>query len=89
MIVSGRKISTNLSSLPFVSFHSSKPWKLWGTNLSVDCDRELQEMREKNIGLGGDILRKLMLSTRTLGAIPGDMVRKLLLFVQRGEVCNH
>ena len=55
----------------------------------MDCDRELQEMWEKNIGLGGDILRKLMLSTRTLGAIPGDMVRKLLLFVQRGEVCNH
>ena len=69
-------------------FHSTKPWKLRGTTLLVNCERELQEVWEKNISLGGDILRKLLLSTRTLGTMPRDMVRKLLSLSQRGKICH-
>ena len=69
-------------------FHSTKPWKLRGTTLLVDCEGELQEVWEKNISLGGDILRKLLLSKRTLGTMLRDMVRKLLSLSQRGKICH-
>lgn len=39
----------------------------------------MQEVWEKEEGLGGNHLRKLLVSTRKLEKFPGNMVRKLIL----------
>ena len=39
----------------------------------------MQEVWEKEEGLGGNDLRKLLVSTRKLEKFPGNMVRKLIL----------
>ena len=62
--------------LPFIV---ERPWKLQGTELVVGCERSLQEVWEKEEGLGGDHLRELLVTARSLGKLPGGVVRRLLL----------
>ena len=44
----------------------------------VEYAQDLQEVLEKKYGLGGDYLRNLLVSTRSLEMFPGDIVLKLL-----------
>ena len=69
----------NLILVIVLPFAHIRPWKLQGTQLVVKCERNMQEVWEKEEGLGGDHLRELLVSARTLDKLPGGVVRRLLL----------
>ena len=60
-------------------FAHRRPWKLQGTQLLVDGERDMQKVWEKEEGLGGDCLRKLLVSAGSLEELPEHVVRKMLL----------
>ena len=60
-------------------FAHRRPWKLQGTQFVVDCERDMQKVWEKEEGLGGDCLRKLLVSAGSLEELPEHVVRKMLL----------
>ena len=60
-------------------FANRRPWKLQGTKFLVDGERDLQEVREKEEGLGECCLRKLLVSAGSLEELPEYVVRKRLL----------
>ena len=71
--------------LPFVS---RNPWKLRKTKLVKDCEGSLQKMLKDNFVLGGNLLRELLQSTRSLETLPGSMVRGMLQFSGDRELQN-
>ena len=62
--------------LPFIA---QRPWKLQGTDFLVGYERSLQEVWDKEKNLGVDYLRELLVTARSLGELPGNVVRRLLL----------
>ena len=90
MIVSGRKVGMNLSSsLLFFLFIALSLGNCEERNSRWTARGNYRKGGKNYIGIGGDILRKLLLSTRTLRTMPGYMVRKMLSFDQRREVCDN
>ena len=45
----------------------------------VGCERSMQEVWEKEEALGGDYLRKILFTARSLGKSSRDVMRRLLL----------
>lgn len=62
------------------------PWKLQGPQLIVKCEQVLQEVWEKEDGLVGDYLCKILISTRSLKNLPGDVVRNFLFHDGRRNI---
>ena len=68
----------NFESLILVivlSFASQLPWKIRYTTFVSDCSMSLQTLWKYNFSIGGNSLRKLLLSSRTLESFPGNVVR--------------
>ena len=61
-----RPIMKKLILVTIFPFVHVRPWKLQGPQLIVKCERVLQEMWEKEDGLVGDYLCKLLISARSL-----------------------
>ena len=60
-------------------FANRRPWKLQGTQFLVDGERDMQKLWEKKEGLGGDCLRKLLVSAGSLEEFQEYVVREMLL----------
>ena len=56
------------------------PWRLRGTHLLGTTERALRSLPKDAPSWGGDILRKLLHRSRTLGSLPECMVRRMLRF---------
>ena len=67
-------------------FASRSPWKLRSTTFVNKCVRNLQTLWKEDFEVGSNSLRELLLQTRSLDTLPGDVVRGMLRSVARGEV---
>ena len=63
----------------FFPFATRRPWKLHVTQFLVEDGRDLQKVWEKEEGLGGGCLRKLLVSAGLLEELPEHVVWKMLL----------
>jgi hypothetical protein len=73
-------------SLPLIN---RSPWSIRGTPLLVDLERQLRQMLASGKGDGGDILRKLLRTSRKLGSVSEGLARRVLRMSGPGEVPNN
>ena len=67
-------------------FADRSPWKLRSTTFVNKCARNLQTLWKEDFEVGSNSLRELLVSTRSLDTLPGDVVRRMLHSVPRGAV---
>ena len=82
----------NFEPLDFsiILYFSSRPLrKLRSTTFVNKCTRNLQTLWKEDFEVGSNSLRELLLQTRSLDTLPGDVVRGMLRSVTRGEVPGH
>ena len=72
-------------SLPFIRHH---PWALRGTPLLVDLGRQLREVLSSGEKDGGDILRKLLRTSRRITGLSKRVARGMLRMPGEGTVPN-
>jgi hypothetical protein len=62
------------------------PWSLRRTPLLVELERELRQVLRSGEEDGGNLLRKLLRTSRQLASVSEDMARKMLRMSGPGQV---
>ena len=70
-------------------FTSRSHWKLRSTMFVNTCARNLQTLWKEDFEVEIHSLRELLVSTRSLDILSGDVMRRMLCSVPRGAVQNH
>ena len=70
-------------SLPLIN---RSPWSIRGTPLLVDMERQLRQVLASGKGDGGDILHKLLQTSRKLASVSESMANGMLRMPGSGKI---